>query len=92
MTTASSFNTNPRIEIMNYSSSQHRSEVNLSVSPKDKPKSFFDLSSAEIEQLGIEAVESAKKRMHEKGISTIIGDGDKVIEVHPDGTKTLKHG
>jgi len=58
----------------------------------NESKSFRDLSSAELEQLVIKATTKAKKRMHEKGISTIFSDGDKVYEEKPDGSITLRHG
>jgi hypothetical protein len=54
-------------------------------------KSFFDLSPAEIEQLAVKAVVKARKKMHDKGISTIISIDENVYEEHPDGSLTLLH-
>jgi hypothetical protein len=55
-------------------------------------KSFFDLSSKEIEQLAIKAITQERKRMHDKGLSTVVSIGEKVYKEHPDGTLTLLHG
>jgi hypothetical protein len=71
--------------------SEHNSEKE-SVSTTTEQKRFLDLSSIEIEQLVLKATTQAKKRMHDKGISTIFSVGDKVYEEHPDRTITLRHG
>ena len=70
---------------------KHNDSINSNSTDIAK-KSFFDLSSAEIEQLAVEAITKARKRMHDRGISTIISIGGKVYEEHPDGTRTLRHG
>ena len=63
-------------------------EANLSAI---RQKSFFELSANEIEQLAVEGTNQARKRMHDKGISTIISIDENVYEEHPDGTLTLLH-
>ena len=70
--------------------SKHDKTANNSLADITK-KSFFDLSTAEIEQLAVEATTKAKKRMHDKGISTIISINENVYEEHPDGSLTLLH-
>ena len=57
----------------------------------DPNKSFLDLSTVEMEELMRTGVARAKKRMHDKGISTIASVEGKVYEEHPDGTRTLRH-
>ena len=54
-------------------------------------KDFRDLSTTEIEQLMKEGVEQARRRMHNKGISTIIATDDNIYEEHPDGSLRLLH-
>ena len=58
---------------------------------KSTQKDFRDLSTTEIEQLMKEGVEQARRRMHNKGISTIIATDDNIYEEHPDGSLTLLH-
>ena len=56
-----------------------------------RQKSFFELSAIEIEQLAVEATTRARRRMHDKGISTIISLNGSVYEEHSDGTLILLH-
>ena len=70
--------------------SKYNETANESLTDTNK-KSFFDLSAAEIEQLAVKATTKARKRMHDKGISTIISVDEKVYEEHPDGSLTLLH-
>lgn len=55
-------------------------------------KDFRNLSTVEMEQLMKQGVKQAKKRMHDKGISTVALINGKLYEEHPDGTRTLCHG
>lgn len=51
-------------------------------------KDFGDLSTTEIQQLMQEGVRQARKRMHDKNISTIISVDGNIYEEHPDGKLT----
>jgi len=53
-------------------------------------KDFADLSTAEMEQLMKKGVEQAKKRMHNKGISTVASVNGEIYEELPDGTRINK--
>jgi hypothetical protein len=70
--------------------SKHGKTVNKNLTDITQ-KSFFDLSAAEIEQLAVKATTKARKRMHDKGISTIISIDENIYEEHPDGSLTLLH-
>lgn len=48
-------------------------------------KDFRDLSTAEMEQLMKEGVRQARKRMHDKGIPTVVCIDGKIYKEHPDG-------
>ena len=54
-------------------------------------KNFSDLSTAEMEQLMKGGIKQTKKRMHDKGISTVISVDENIYEEHPDGSLTLLH-
>ena len=62
-----------------------------SASVVDSNKSFLDLSTVEMEQLMKIGVTQAKKRMHDKGISTIASVEGDIYEERPDGTRILRH-
>ncbi len=62
-------------------------ELNLEDSSIQSKKGFFDLTPDEIENKAQIAVEKAVKRMHSKGIATIISVDGKMYLQYPDGSK-----
>ena len=54
-------------------------------------KDFLGLSTTEMEELMKEGIKQAKKRMHDRGISTVSSVDGEVYEEFPDGSRKLKH-
>ncbi|MCC0175821.1 hypothetical protein I4641_02345 [Waterburya agarophytonicola K14] len=54
-------------------------------------KDFADLSTTEMEKLMNKGIKQAKKRMHDKGISSVSSVNGQIYEELPDGTRKKRN-